>query len=301
MWHLERLVGIGGMSSVYVGKRPDGAVAAVKLLHAFLAQHEEVKMRFLREGPIGSALAAVGPLCEGLPQVWESGVADDGTSFMAMEFLEGQTVHDFIDQGPLPAGQALWVAQHTLDVLIVAHAHGIIHRDIKPENLLVTADGRLKVLDFGVARVMEALPDGTVLPDKTRTKTGTVIGSAQYMPPEQALGKVRDIDGRTDLFGLGATIFHALAGRPIHDGLIDAGLLIAAATKQAPSLASVAPSVPPLLSAVVDRSLLLDKTKRYPDARTMRGDVAAIVAGKPPPYVTAIAEGRVAAGDPLKR
>jgi serine/threonine protein kinase len=298
-WTLERVLGIGGMASVFLGRRADGCAAAVKILHSYLNEHDELRKRFLREGPIGSALAAVGPLCEGLPQVFESGVADDGTAFLVMELLDGATVFDrLVQMGRLPVGQVLWLAQNVLDVLVIAHAYGIVHRDLKPENIHLGNDGRLKVLDFGIARVMEALPDGTALPEKTTTKTGTAMGSCQYMAPEQAMGSIREIDGRTDLFALAATMYHALGGRYPHGDLIDANLLIAAATKQIAPLASTVSGLPPSVYLVVDRALAFKKAQRYPDAATMRSDVAAIRSGREPPYVTAIAEGRIQPGDP---
>jgi serine/threonine-protein kinase len=301
-WKLERVLGVGGMASVFAARRDDGVVAAVKLLHPYLATYDEVRSRFLREGPIGSALAAVGPLCQGLPFVYESGLADDGTAYLAMEMLVGETLDARLArEGALPVGHAIWVAQQVLDVLVVAHPHDIVHRDIKPENIFLPSGGGLKLLDFGVARVLSALPDGSVLPEKTRTKTGAIIGSVRYMAPEQAIGRVREIDGRTDLYGLGATLYHALTGFPLHAGLGDAALLIAAATKQAPPVAERAPHAPADLCAVVDRALALAKTERYPDAPTMRTDVLAARAGKPPPYVTAIREGRVAPGARLGR
>ncbi len=280
-WKLEKLLGIGGMASVFVGRRADGVVAAVKLLHTYWAEYRDVRARFLREGPIGSALAAVGPLCQGLPHVFESGEAADGSVYLAMELLEGETLLDrLVRTGAMPVGQALWLAQQVLDVLVIAHENDIVHRDLKPENLFLVAGGGVKVLDFGVARVATTLPDGGYLPDKTRTKTGSIVGSARYMAPEQALGKVSEIDARTDLLGLGATLFHALSGRTLHMEISDGGSLIAAATKDAPPLESVAAHVPPALCAVVNRAVRRDKAERYPDARTMRRDVAAIRAGK---------------------
>jgi eukaryotic-like serine/threonine-protein kinase len=301
-WTVERVLGIGGMASVFFARRPDGCVAALKLLHPHLASMDEVRKRFLREGPIGSALAAVGPLCEGLPQVLESGMTEDGTAYMAMEVLEGETIFDRMCRkgGRLSVDEVLRIAHKVLDVLVVAHAYGIVHRDLKPENLHLGRDGRLKVLDFGIARVTEALPEGTgELPEKTATKTGMALGSCEYMAPEQAMGKVQEVDGRTDLFGLGATMFRLLAGRYIHGDLTDASLLIAAATDQAPALATVAPDVPPLLCAVVDRALAFDKLQRYPDAATMRFDVYAMRQKREPPYVVAIAQGRIKPGDRL--
>jgi serine/threonine-protein kinase len=300
-WTLERVLGVGGMASVFLGRRFDGYVAAVKLLHPYLAGIDELRKRFVREGPIGSALAAVGPLCEGLPQVYESGLAEDGTAFMVMEVLEGETCFDRMARtNVLRPEDVLWAAHKVLDVLVVAHAYGVVHRDIKPENLFITRDGRLKVLDFGIARVIEELPRGAVaLPEKTITRTGTKIGSGQYMPPEQALGKIREIDGRTDVFGLGATMYRLLSGRYIHGDVFDANLIIAAATEQAPPLSQAAPHLPPALCAVVDRALAFKKEERYPDAATMRFDVYALRGMKAPPYVMAIAEGRVQPGERL--
>ncbi|HEY4121870.1 MAG TPA: serine/threonine-protein kinase [Byssovorax sp.] len=301
-WTLERVLGIGGMASVFLGRREGGAAGAVKVLHPYLSSRDEVRKRFLREGPIGSALAAVGPLCEGLPHVLESGLSEGGDAYLVLELLDGETVFDRMARdGSMPVGEVLSLAVNVLDVLNVAHAHGVVHRDLKPENLHLGRDGRVKVLDFGVARVLEDLPDGTgVLPEKTRTRTGTAIGSGQYMAPEQASGRVSDTDGRTDLFGLGATLYHLLSGRPIHGDLADAHLLIAAATRQVRPLATVAPLFHEALCGVIDRALAFDKLERYPDARTMRADVSAVRSGRDPPYVRAVAEGRVRPGDALR-
>jgi serine/threonine-protein kinase len=301
-WTIERVLGIGGMASVFLGRRADGCVAAVKLLHPHLRDVDELRKRFLREGPIGSALATVGPLCEGLPQVFESGVAEDGAAFLAMELLDGETVFDrMARQGVLSVDEVLYIAHKVLDVLVVAHAFGIVHRDLKPENVHIGRDGRIKVLDFGIAHV-DALPEGTAeLPEKTLTKTGVVIGSCQYMAPEQATGQNHQIDGRTDIFALGATMFRLLGGSYAHGDLEGTLMLIAAATRPARSLASVAPHIPPPVCRVVDIALAFDKEARYPDAATMRFDVYSLRSGKAPPYATAVAEGRVRPGDKLPR
>ncbi|NUP13091.1 MAG: serine/threonine protein kinase, partial [Polyangiaceae bacterium] len=187
-----------------------------------------------------------------------------------------------------------------LDVLVVAHSHGVIHRDLKPENLHIGQNGRLKVLDFGIARVKDPLPPGVGnLPEKTATKNGAMLGTSDYMAPEQATGLIEHIDPRTDLFGLGATMFRLLAGRTIHGKLGDAALIIAAATKPAPPLASIVPTAPAELCMIVDTALAFLKTRRYPDALTMRTDVRWLRAGKAPPYVTAIANKRIEPGKPL--
>ncbi len=297
-WKLESVLGVGGMASVYLGRRDDGAVGAVKVLHEHFNNVDVFRKRFLREGPIGNALSAMGPVCEGLPQILESGVLDDGTTYLVMEPLVGETVFDRMARvARLPVGEVVWIAQKVLDVLAVAHAYGIVHRDLKPENLHVGSDGRFKVLDFGVARVTESLPDHIgQLPEQTITRTGTALGSCEYMAPEQAIGNIREIDGRTDLFGLGATMYRLLSGRPVHGDLIDASLMIAAATQAVPKLATVAPDLPPAVCAVVDRALAFAKKERYPDAATMRFDVIALSTGREPPYDAAVAAGRIAPG-----
>ena len=300
-WTVERVLGVGAMASVFVGKRSDGCTAALKVLHPHFSEVPEVRKRFLREGPLESALATMAPLCEGIPQVLEAGVADDGVAYLAMELFVGETVLDrFARIGKLPVEQVLDLADQVLGVLVMAHSHGIIHRDLKPENLHISDDGRVKVLDFGIARILDPLPDGVgVLPEKTATKTGVALGTGDYMAPEQATGLIDQIDGRTDLFGLGATLFELLSGHTVHGELSGARLLIAAATKHAPSLAGVAPEVPHDACAVVDRSLAFLKTERYPDATTMRRDVRALRQGKKPPYVQAIADGRIKPGAAL--
>jgi serine/threonine protein kinase len=297
-WTLESVLGVGGMASVYLGRRPDGAVGAVKILHEHFNHIDELRKRFLREGPIGNALAAMAPVCEGLPHVFESGVLDDATTYLVMEVLAGETVFDRMARlRVLPVDEVLWIAQKTLDVLSVAHTHGVVHRDLKPENLHIGAGGRIKVLDFGVARVTGAFPDHIgQLPEQSATRTGTALGSCEYMAPEQAIGNVREIDGRTDLFGLGATLFRLLSGQLVHGDLMDANLMIAAATQEAPKLATAAPHLVPAVCAVIDRALAFAKTQRYPDAATMRFDVIALRSGREPPYVAAVAAGRIAAG-----
>ncbi|HVY49219.1 MAG TPA: serine/threonine-protein kinase, partial [Minicystis sp.] len=299
-YRLERVLGIGGMASVFLGRRQDGAAAALKLLHAPLNAVDEVKVRFLREGSIGEQLGAATQM-PGLPRVYASGVAPDGTAYLVMELLAGEPLFDRMARaGRLSVPEVLSIAEEVLDVLVVAHAHGVVHRDMKPENLHVLPDGRIKVLDFGIARVLEAVPSSIQgLPEMTATRTGITIGTTEYISPEQATGIVKDIDGRTDLFGLGATMFRLLSGQTVHGDLPLAEMLIAAATKQVAPLRSVARDVPHDVCAIVDIALAFDKTRRYPDADTMRRDVRAARAGLHPPYARAVEDGRLAQGAPL--
>ncbi len=300
-WRIERLLGEGAMAIVYAAVRSDGQRAALKVLHPEFSNVAEVRKRFLREGPLGRALATMAPLCEGIPQVFEGGVTEDGAAYLAMELLVGEAVRERLERlGTLPATEVLSLADQVLSVLATAHSYGIVHRDLKPENLHVDASGRVKVLDFGIARVLDPLPDGVaVLPAKTATNAGMMLGTGHYMAPEQAAGMIADIDGRTDLFGLGATLFELLSGRTIHGNLLDARLVVAAATEPAPPLASVAPELELHLCAVVDRALAFAKTERYPHARAMRSDIRALRQGKRPPYVQAVEEGKIKAGASL--
>ncbi len=300
-WKIERVLGVGAMASVFLGKRTDGSTAALKVLHPHFSDVPEIRKRFLREGPLGSALVTMAPLCDGIPQILEGGVSEDGAAYLAMELLVGETVRERLAKFAwLPVDEVLALAEQVLRVLVVAHDHGIIHRDLKPENLHIGHDGRVKVLDFGIARILDPLPEEVGhLPEMTATKTGVALGTCDYMAPEQALGLIDDIDRRTDLFGLGATLFELLSGRTIHGELPGSRLLIAASTEAAPPLASVAPRVPAIVCAVVDRALAFSKMQRYPDATTMRLDIHALSRGETPPYVQAIAEGRIQAGASL--
>jgi serine/threonine protein kinase len=146
--------------------------------------------------------------------------------------------------------------------------------------LFVTTSGRIKILDFGLARLHDSVPSDF------KTRTGLALGTLPYMAPEQALGKRAEIDGRADLFSLGATAFRILSGKKIHQADSEAELLLAMASKAAPPLASVAPELPAPVCAVIDLALAFSRDARYPDARTMQADVRAVRAGEPPPYAS---------------
>ncbi len=310
-WTIERVLGTGGMASVLFGRAPDGTGAAIKILHPEVNREEELRKRFLREGSIGNLLGTPGAggadeVTEGFVRVIESGEADDGSAYLAMEALEGESLFDKITrERTMDPADVLALAEQVLDVLVVAHARGIVHRDLKPENLHVLPDGRVKVLDFGIARVIDAMRGGDAagalaLPEKTATKTGVIMGTAAYMAPEQATGLVKEIDERTDVFALGATMFRLLAGRTVHGPLTDTQEVIAAATEPPRPLAQVAGGISPDIAAVVDRALAFLKPHRYPDAVTMRDDVRALRAGKRPPYAIAVLDGRIAPGAKLQ-
>ncbi len=275
-YQLERVIGVGGMAAVYAGRSVEGYVAAVKVLHPEVGMRRDLRERFYREGYLANSIQH-----PGVVRVLEHGDAGDAGAFLVMELLQGETLTAYLRRrGQLPIAELLSITDHVLDVLRVAHALGIVHRDLKPDNLFVTGDG-IKILDFGLARL------GDSVPEEQRTRSGVALGTLPYMAPEQALGRRQEIDGRVDLFALGATLFRILSGRRIHEANSDAELLMSMASRPAPPLASVAPAVPVEVCRVVDLALAFARDARYPDAATMQADVRAAQAQRPPPYASA--------------
>ena len=213
-WTLERLVGVGGMAAVYAGRHRNGARAAVKVLHPELARHREVRERFQREGYAANKVDHPGVVKVLDDDVVSSG-PDAGTAYLVMELLEGESLQDRLERG-LAFGERefLDLASEVLEVLQAAHARGVVHRDLKPENLFFARDEaepgktRVKVLDFGLARLLDS---------QTITTYGLALGTPSFMSPEQAAGRIDEIDGRTDLFALAATGFRLRTGRRIHE------------------------------------------------------------------------------------
>ncbi|MEZ4309611.1 MAG: protein kinase [Polyangiaceae bacterium] len=207
-WHLDELLAVGGMASVFAATHRNGKRGAVKLLHYELSLHEESRSRFLREGYVANKVDH-----EGAVSVLDDDVCDDGTVFLVMELLDGQTV-DAMLRGrsgrSFGLGETLRVADQLLDVLAAAHEKGVVHRDIKPENLFVTQAGKLKVLDFGIARLRESAATAST------TRAGDLLGAPSPVPPERALGNLEIVDARSDLWAAGAAMFRLLTGRPVH-------------------------------------------------------------------------------------
>jgi serine/threonine-protein kinase len=174
-----------------------------------------------------------------------------------------------------------------LDVLAAAHDAGVVHRDIKPGNIFITHEGTVRLLDFGIAS-LKARPRAT--------KQGVTMGTPVFMPPEQARGHWEQVDGRTDLWAVGATLFAALTGRPIHSGNTANEELLSAMTRRAPSLADVVPGMPKALVDFVDRAVAFEKTDRWPNAIAMRTALRAVqaVIELPPVSIAPAAEAPIA-------
>ncbi len=265
-WRLDALLGVGGMAAVYAATHRNGKRVAVKILHQEFSNDDEVRTRFLQEGYAANAIQH-----DGAVSVLDDDVAVDGSAFLVMELLDGETVEQRWEQSGqrLALRELLSIVESLLDVLGAAHEKNVVHRDIKPENLFVTKAGVLKVLDFGIAKVFEQRRERT-----TSTRAGTVMGTPAYMAPEQALAHWDEVDGRTDLWAVGATMFTMLSGRHVHDAQTSQEQMILSATTPAPSLGTLVSGLPPAVVSIVDRALAFDRTKRWPRASSMREAVA---------------------------
>lgn len=267
---LTEVLGAGGTAVVYrasVSPAADGVDyddVAIKILHDHLSRSDEVCRRFLREGQLGNVLDH-----PGVVRVLDHGTTSEGCPFLVLELLEGESVEDYRVRsgGRLQLGETLALCDQLLAVLEVAHAKNIVHRDIKPSNLFLTKDGTLKVLDFGIARLV----DDT---SATSTKTGQMVGTPAFMPPEQALSRPRDVDARTDLWSVGATLFTLLSGEHVHIAETSSEHLVKAATLHARSLARALPGVPSNVESLVARCLAFDKAQRWTSAASMRAELA---------------------------
>ncbi|MGO8998661.1 MAG: serine/threonine-protein kinase [Polyangiaceae bacterium] len=289
-WRIERVLGSGGMATVYAAVHTNNQrTVALKVLHTELTASGDVKKRFLREGFIANRIGHPGAVA-----ILDDGVDDKGNVFLVMELLTGASIADRIradgasaqsaarsTPADAPDGsqrrafseaEALRIADGVLDVLIAAHAQGIVHRDLKPDNVFLTDAGDVKVLDFGIARLREPQSG------ETPTLTGVLLGTPQYMPPEQARGRSSLVDGRSDLWAVGAIVFTMLTGRHVHEAETPNESLLKAMTATAPPIASLLPDIDPKVAAIVDRALAFDQEKRYPDARAMQEDVRGAMA-----------------------
>jgi eukaryotic-like serine/threonine-protein kinase len=259
-YRLDRVLGVGGMASVYAATHLRNANrVAVKIIHRELAVDADLRARFLREGYAANSVEHRGTV-----RILDDDTTEDGAVYLVMELLDGETLDARWERGGRKLGvrEVAALISELLVVLAAAHAKGIVHRDIKPENLFLTKAGEVKVLDFGIARLREASP--------TRTRTGAVYGTPAFMPPEQALGRMREVDALSDVWAVGATAFTLLSGRFVHTGETAEEMLVHAATRPAPPLASVAAHVPPLVAEVIDRALAFDKADRWQSARAMQ-------------------------------
>ena len=259
-WKVDSRIGAGGMATVYAATHRNGNRVAIKMLHPDFSRDTTLRARFLREGYVANAVGHPGAV-----RVLDDDVTEDGIVFLVMELLEGESLEARRQRmgGRIPVEEAFTVGDQLLDLLAAAHAKGIVHRDIKPENIFVTQEGVVKVLDFGIARMREN--SGV-----EATGTGLMLGTPDFMSPEQAAGHPAEVDARSDLWAAGATLFTLISGEVVHKAETLRDHLINTATVPARSLAEVSATAPAQVIAVVDRALALNKEDRWPDARAMQ-------------------------------
>jgi serine/threonine-protein kinase len=274
-YRLDAVLGVGGMASVFAATHRNKKRFAVKILHPELSTRTDIRQRFLREGYAANSVRHPGAVA-----ILDDDVAEDGAAFLVMELLDGVSAEALCEGigGTLPVPAVLTLAHELLGTLAAAHASSIVHRDIKPANLFVLRDGAVKVLDFGIARVME--DDG----GSSATSTGTMLGTPAFMAPEQANGAASQVDARTDIWGAGATMFTLLSGQFVHMGETPRQVAVRAATQPARSLSAAVPDVPAPVVTLVDRALSFEKADRWESAQAMRDALASAcesVSGKP--------------------
>jgi TolB-like protein/predicted Ser/Thr protein kinase len=260
-YHVLDELGHGGMGVVYKARDTRlGRLAALKVLRPDSAGGADATHRFLREAQTASALNHPHILT-----IYEIGT-DAGLDYIAMEFVEGGTLADLIASGPLPAERALRLASQVADALAVAHAASVVHRDLKPSNIMMPAADRVKVVDFGLAKLTgpAASTSETATP---LTAVGAIVGTAPYMSPEQASGLA--VDARSDLFSLGSILYEMLAGRMPFSGDSAVGTL-AAILKDTPA---PIPGIRPAVARLVDRSLRKDPADRFQSAAELRSAI----------------------------
>lgn len=274
-YELGRVLGRGGMAQVrWAQDTRLGRPVAIKELRIDLASDHTFQARFRREAQAAAALNH-----PNIVAVYDTGEeVDPATSisvpYIVMELVEGRTLRDLLRDGqPIEPRRALEFAQGVLDALAYSHRNGIVHRDIKPANVMLTSNGMVKVMDFGIAR---AVSDTS----STMTQTAAVIGTAQYLSPEQARGET--VDARSDIYSAGCLLYELLVGRPPFTG--DSPVSVAYQhVREAPVPPSqLNPAITPEMDAVVLKSLAKDPADRYQTAGAMRTDVARLLAGQAP-------------------
>jgi serine/threonine-protein kinase len=272
-YELGELIGYGGMAEVHRGRDTRlNREVAIKMLRAELARDPSFLIRFRRE-----AHAAAGLNHPSIVSVYDTGevTAPDGTvlPFIVMEYVQGRTLRDILkSEGRLPARRAMEITADVCAALDFSHRNGIVHRDIKPANVMITPNGAVKVMDFGIAR---AVADTSA----TVTQTANVIGTAQYLSPEQARGE--SVDARSDVYSTGCLLYELVTGVPPFQG--DSPVAVAVQhVKENPVMPSVRnPEVPRVLDSVVMKALSKNQLNRYQSAADMRADLQRALANQP--------------------
>lgn len=268
-YEVRAMIGRGGMAQVHLGFDTRlSRVVAIKMLRTDLARDSLFQTRFRREAQSAASLNH-----PNIVAVYDTGEEElhtpDGSSvqvpYIVMEYVEGHTVRDLLAGGaPVPIDEAIEIISGVLAALEYSHSHGLVHRDIKPGNVMLTNQGKIKVMDFGIAR---AVTDSQA----TMTQTNAVVGTAQYLSPEQARGEV--VDARSDLYSTGCVLFELLTGRPPFKGDSAVSVAYQHVSELPPTPSSLTSDVPEAIDRVVMKALAKDKEQRYRTAHDMLSDL----------------------------
>jgi eukaryotic-like serine/threonine-protein kinase len=259
-YELQSQVARGGTAQVYLARDIIlGRAVALKVLFPELSTDSAFVERFRREAQAAASLSH-----PNIVPVYDWGESDD-TYFIVMEYVDGEPLSSIIhSQAPINPGSAAQVAADIAKALTYAHRHGVVHRDVKPGNVLITADGQVKVTDFGIARATGSLDDQV-------TQTGLVMGTATYFSPEQAQGL--DVDGRSDIYSLGVVLYEMLVGRPPFIGDTPVAIAYQHVQETAPRPRSLNPDIPVALEAIVLQAIAKLPAERYQSADELRADL----------------------------
>lgn len=274
-YEVGELIGRGGMAAVHIGYDSRlSRTVAIKLLRPDLAEDSTFHARFRREAQSAAALnhpAIVAVYDTGEEVVTDSAGRTSTLPFIVMEYVEGHTVRELLRDGAaVPIDEAIEITVGVLGALEYAHNEGIVHRDIKPGNVMLTPTGKVKVMDFGIAR---ALADDAA----TMTQTNSVVGTAQYLSPEQARGE--SVDQRSDLYSAGCVLYELLTGRPPFQGESAVSVAYQHVREMPAPPSQVASDVPEELDRVVMKALAKNREERYQDANDFRADLLSYLRG----------------------
>src|SRR6266571_433659 len=264
-YEIRSLLGAGGMGEVYLAEDTRlHRKVALKILPADLAANQDRMRRFDQEATAAAALNH-----PNIAHIYEIGEAD-GVHFIAMEFIDGDTLRLRLKRG-MRLGQVLDVTTQAASALAAAHRAGIIHRDLKPENVMLTSEGYVKVLDFGLAKLTERRIADSAASTLIGTDPGMIIGTAQYMSPEQARGL--DMDARTDIWSLGVMLYEMITGHVPFEGATKSDMIASILEREPRPLASHLPNLPPELWRIVRKALRKDREERYQTIKDLGLDV----------------------------
>jgi serine/threonine-protein kinase len=265
-YEVGRLLGAGGMAEVFEGRdRLLARRVAIKVLQAQFARDPSFLIRFKREAQAAASLSH-----PNIVGVYDTGT-EDGTHFIVMEYVEGRTLKDVIRaEGPLYPERAAEVCADVCSALIAAHARGLIHRDIKPGNVMLTPEGKVKVMDFGIARATTS---------ETITQTAAVVGTAQYISPEQAQGQT--VDYRSDLYSVGCCLYEMLTGTVPFTGATPVAIAYRHVREDPTPPRMLNPDVPAPLEAITLKAMSKLPDNRYQTAAEMHDDLERFRNGQP--------------------